>query len=68
MVRDSVKITIEAAAERLRLSARPAIGIVTEVIEVSLTPNDAASTPLASFPNIEINESSRGRSKMDFFA
>jgi hypothetical protein len=68
MVRDSVKITIEAAAERFRLSARPAIGIVTEVMEASLTPIDAASTPLASLPKMEIYDSSRGRSVIDFFA
>jgi hypothetical protein len=63
-----VKITIEAAAERFRLSARPAMGIVTEVIADSLRPSESAVTPLASFPNTDIYEASSGRSRIDFLA
>jgi hypothetical protein len=53
---------MEAAADKLRLSARPDIGIVTSVTE---TPSDAASTPLASFPNIATQSPGIERSRMD---
>ncbi|MEY3578767.1 MAG: hypothetical protein RIS49_745, partial [Actinomycetota bacterium] len=44
---------MEAAADKLRLSARPAIGIVTCVTEApNDVPSEAASTPLASFPKM----------------
>jgi hypothetical protein len=63
-----VKITIEAAAERLRLSARPGIGTVTGVIADGEIPKWAASTPLASLPKTEIYESSRGSSRIEVVA
>jgi hypothetical protein len=44
-----VNITIEAAADKFRLSALPAMGIVTSVTDA---PSVAASTPLASLPKI----------------
>jgi hypothetical protein len=63
-----VKIAIDAAAERLRLSARPSIGIVTEDMELSATPRALISTPRASFPKIEIYEFFFDSSSIDLLA
>jgi hypothetical protein len=56
---------MEAAAERLRLSALPAIGIATCVIDCAEMPRESGSTPLASFPKTHIYELVKSRSSSD---
>jgi hypothetical protein len=53
---------MEAAADKLRLSARPAIGIVTSVTSA---PRSAALTPLASFPKIAMQSPGIVRSRIE---
>jgi hypothetical protein len=60
-----VNITIDAAADKLRLSARPAMGIVTSVIP---DPKEDASTPLASLPKIAMQSPEIDRSRIELFA
>ena len=60
-----MNITIEAAADKFRLSARPAIGIVTSV---TAAPSAAASTPLASLPKIAMQSPEIERSRIEVFA